>query len=359
MSELEHRFFGWNTNTDWTKCSSKDCIETIGVFAIDSNEETNHFQNLCNLSNMIESDKSSYDNGDISYGTAISFFNQVINFELEKDDKWWSDANNFHQMLTTEKNETIGSVKISYKKDYFKMEFEGHMYTGMNFELESETGGVEPCTVFFGSDETLVLEKLYTNGDNKEIKTDEGKSIAIPRAYGSQSIFISKTGPLDYKPFCDESLQFGLPEPEKLLEKRDEPLRPDVVVEPIEEEEITPEVVDTSVLDALPPQMMFPRAPMNHLIFLPAMIGEPVILPDDKAYKARMQREGFIVTYDFDVSAWPGGSDKAEETRELVRDNGVVTGINLFRLNSNQLSFSLILVGVDTGEFYNSTIRTF
>ena len=277
MSDMKHRFFGWNTNTDWTKCSSKDCIETIGVFAIDSNEATNDFQNLCNLSNMIESDKSSYDDGDLSYGTTISFFNQIINFELEKDEKWWSNLNNFHQMLTTEKEETIGDVAISYKKDYFKMEFEGHMYTGMNFELQSENGGVEPCTVFFGSDETLVLEKLYTHDDNKEIKTDDDKSIAIPRAYGSQSIFISKTGPLDYKPFCDESLQFGMPEPEKLLEKRGESLQPDVIVEPIEEEEIVPQVIDASDQSALPSVILVSRGAVMQVVN-EAMFPEPVII---------------------------------------------------------------------------------
>ena len=160
MTTEKNRFFGWNTNTDWTKCQSKDCIETIGVFAIDASAETNDFQNICNLSNMINSDKSSYDNGDISYGTTIEFFNQIINLELERDEKWWSDQNNFHQLLTTEQEESIGDVTISYKKDYFKMEFDGHMYTGMNFELTSESEGVQPCTVFFGSDQTFYLENL-------------------------------------------------------------------------------------------------------------------------------------------------------------------------------------------------------
>ena len=275
MSDAKHRFFGWNTNTDWTKCSSKDCIETIGVFAIDANESTNDFQNLCNLSNMIESDKSSYDNGDISYGTTISFFNQIIEFELEKDDKWWSNANNFHQMLTTEKEETIGDVTISYKKDYFKMEFEGHMYTGMNFELESENIGVEPCTVFFGSDETLVLEKLHTYHDKSEIKTDDGRVIAVPRGYGAQSIFISKTGPLDYKPFCDDSLEFGMPDPEKLLQERSGPTQTNVTVEPIAEDEIAPEVVDASAQSDLPAVIMVSRD-TNMQVVNKDMFPEPV-----------------------------------------------------------------------------------
>ena len=98
---------------------------------------------------------------------------------------------------------------------------------------------------------------------------------------------------------------------------------------------------------------------MNHLIFLPAMIEEPVRLPDDRAYKAKMQAEGFIVTYDFDTSAWSGGSDRYEEIREIVRSHGVVTSINLFRSTPNPLNFLLTLVGINTGKFYNSKIKTF
>lgn len=339
MSDAQHRFFGWNTNTDWAKCSSKDCIETIGVFAIDASEATNDFQGLCNLSNMIESDKASYDNGDISYGTTISFFNQIINFELEKDEKWWSNLNNFHQMLTTEKEETIGDVTISYKRDYFKMEFDGHMYTGMNFDLVSEDQGVEACTVFFGSDETLYLEELHTAQDTSKIMTDDDEAIAVTKAYGAQSIFLSKTGPLDYKPFCDKSLQFGIPEPEELLKERDEPLQPDVVLEPIEEEEIAPEVVDTSVLDALPLMMAFLGVTAHTVVnkvFIATMIGEPVTLPDEEAYKRRMHLEGFITSYDLD---------------------GAVTNIDLLRPNSDPLMFPLMLIGVNTGNVYNSIIK--
>ena len=33
-------------------------------------------------------------------------------------------------------------------------------------------------------------------------------------------MFISKTGPLDYKPFCDESLQFGAPDPEVKVKRK-------------------------------------------------------------------------------------------------------------------------------------------
>ena len=52
-------------------------------------------------------------------------------------------------MLTTEKEESIGGVTISYKKDYFKMEFDGHMYTGMNFDLVSESEGVRLAIRYF------------------------------------------------------------------------------------------------------------------------------------------------------------------------------------------------------------------
>ena len=180
MSDAEHRFFGWNTNTDWTKCSSNDCIETIGVFAIDSNPDTNSFKDLRSLSNMINTDRSSYDNGDISYGTTLSFFGEIVSFEASRDDGSWLEDNNFNSLLTIEKNSSEGEIDISYEKDYFLMEFGGYMYTGMNFILDSASQGVEPCTVFFGSGGDLGL-----------------------------SMFVAKTGPLDYKPFCDEGLQFG------------------------------------------------------------------------------------------------------------------------------------------------------
>lgn len=210
MSNLEDRFFGWNTNTDWTKCKSKDCIETIGVFTIDSQAGVTHFENICNLSNMIESDKSSYDNGDISYGTTLSFFNQIINLELQREDGFYALNNDFTNVLLQEKNETINSIDISYGKDYFSKEFSGYLYTGMNFELVSSSQGVEPCTLFFGSDENFYLENISTD-DGQEITTEDGKNLAIRKPYGAQSIFLSKTGPLDYKPFCDQSMEFGSP----------------------------------------------------------------------------------------------------------------------------------------------------
>lgn len=281
MSDAQSRFFGWNTNTDWTKCQSKDCIETIGVFSIDANAETNDFQNICNLSNMINSDRSSYDNGDTSYGTTIEFFNQMINIELERDEKWWSTQNNFHQLLTTEQEESIGDVTISYKKDYFKMEFDGHMYTGMNFELTSESEGVQPCTVFFGSDETFYLENLSTD-DAEEVVTDDGRNVAIQKAYGAQSIFLAKTGPLDYKPFCDESLQFGTADPRSENEKKNDSGKtgsPYVLTDAIVGAEVEPEEVDVLTLNYLPPITVIKRyTDIGKVIFVDTMIDEPVFL---------------------------------------------------------------------------------
>tara|TARA_B000000441_G_C21751575_1_gene363136 strand:- start:5266 stop:5760 length:495 start_codon:yes stop_codon:yes gene_type:complete len=129
---------------------------------------------------MINLDRSSYDNGDKSYGVTLSFFSEIIEFEASRNEGSWLEDNNFHSVLSIEKNGTHEGVDISYGKDYFFIEFDGYMYTGMNFILQSESEGVEPCTVFFGSGGDLGL-----------------------------SMFVSKTGPLDYKPFCDDSLNFG------------------------------------------------------------------------------------------------------------------------------------------------------
>ena len=114
--------------------------------------------------------------------------------------------------------------------------------------------------------------------------TDDEKAIAVTKAYGAQSIFLSKTGPLDYKPFCDKSLQFGMPEPERLLKERDEPLQPDVVIEPIEEEEVTPEAVDASTLEILPPVTIIRRfTDIGKIVFAAGMIDEPVLLVRSQA----------------------------------------------------------------------------
>ena len=151
MSDAEHRFFGWNTNTDWTKCSSNDCIETIGIFAMDPSPEANSFKDLHSLSSMINSDRPSYDNGAISYGAALSFFDEIINFEASRDGGVWLENDDLGSFLTLEKNGEAEGVNVSYQKDYFVMEFGEDMYTGINFMLESDSQNVEPCTVFFSS----------------------------------------------------------------------------------------------------------------------------------------------------------------------------------------------------------------
>ena len=184
-------------------------------------------------------------------------------------------------MLTTEKEESIGGVTISYKKDYFKMEFDGHMYTGMNFDLVSESEGVQPCTVFFGSDQTFYLENLSTD-NAEEVVTEDGRNVAIQKAYGAQSMFISKTGPLDYKPFCDESLQFGAPDPRSEGEKKNDSGKtgsPYVLTDAIVEAEVEPEEVDALTLNYLPPVTVIKRyMDISKVIFVDTMIDEPVFL---------------------------------------------------------------------------------